>query len=346
MKAMALTEFGKDLVELELEDPTPADDEVILDVTACGICQTDLKIVAGVHSSSKRVRLPFVPGHEITGIVSSIGRNVKGWNVGDHAVVYFYLTCGTCKFCQAGRTQLCSGFKNGSAFTIGFTRNGGYGEKVRVPARNLVKISPEVPAQEAAVIPDALSTAVHAVVDTGDVRIGERVLIFGAGGVGLHALQIARLCGAHTIVADISEEKLQLAKQLGAHETLLTNSDDVSGLRVDKIIETSGVLADNMWLMGVLEAGGTLAVVGNKVGANLSTGVMQLTANEHIIKGSRASGIGHVRTAVDLVERGLVKPIVGTMYAFTQVNEALADLKSGKINGRGVMCKSLTVSSV
>lgn len=339
MKAMALLEFKKRLEEIELEDPTPADDEVILDVTACGLCQTDLKITAGIHPSSKRVQLPFVPGHEIAGTVAEVGRDVKGWQVGDAAVVYFYLTCGACKFCRAGKTQLCLGFKNNSAFTLGFTRNGGFGEKVKVPARNLVKISPQVSPPEAAIIPDAIATAVHAVVDTGDVRLGERVLVFGAGGVGLHALQVVRLCGAHTIVADVDPEKLRLAKQLGAHETLLIGKDDVSALQVDKIIETSGVLADNMWLLDALEIGGTLVVVGNKVGASLTAGTMPLTAKEHIIKGSRASNINNVKTAVDLVERGLLKPVIGTVYPFSQVNEALEDLRSGKINGRGVLCR-------
>lgn len=339
MKAMAITEFGKDLELLTFEDPIPGPGEVIVDVLACGICQTDLKIVAGTHPSSKKVKLPFVPGHEIVGRVAVIGEGVEGLAIGDQVIVYFYVGCGCCKYCQEERVPLCTGFRTGKAFTLGFSRFGGYGEKVKVPATNLIRISDSVPPEEAAIIPDAISTAVHAVVNRADVQEGDRVMIFGAGGVGLHAMQIAKICRAHVMVADVDEGKLSLATELGADEVFLCGQDDPGKLNFNKLIETSGVLSSNMWAMDYLEPGGCAVIVGNKIGAVLQPKVMDITSKELEIKGSRASSIKDVQIAADMVERGLIKAIVGTKYRFEDVNQALQDLKAGKINGRGVLVR-------
>ena len=339
MKAMALIEFDKELQEIELPDPVPGENDVILDVAACGVCQTDLKIVAGTHPSSRQIKLPHVPGHEIAGVVSAVGRNVKGWNLGDRAIVYLTAGCGTCKFCRKGRDQLCLGFRDGSASSFGFTRNGGFGEKVKVPVRNLVRYSDKISDEAASIIPDALATAVHAVMNRGTVCPGERVLIFGAGGVGLHTLQAAHLCGAYTIIADIDEDKLKLARQYGADQTVLVGKDDFSRLKVDKIFETSGVLSKNMWLMDALEIGGTLIIVGYRPDAVLQAGITEIVAREYEIKGSRGCTYTDLVTSVELVERGLITPLVGTKYSFRQVNQALADLKAGKISGRGVLSR-------
>ena len=338
MKAMALVEIGKPLEEIELDDPIPADNEVILEVTACGVCQTDLKIISGVHPTIKRLKkLPHVMGHEIAGVVRETGSNVKDWQIGDRAVVSFYIGCGTCKFCHTGRTPLCTNLQD----SIGFTCNGGFAEKVKVPANNLVRISSKIPDEEAAIIPDAIGTAVHAVIDRGEVRVGERVLILGAGGVGLHALQVIRMCGAYTIVADIDNRKLELAKQFGADETVFANKENAALIKVDKIFETSGALCDNMWLLDCLERGGTIITVGYRVDATMKIDVMSLVSNEYVIKGSRACAITSVQAAVDMVERGLLKPIVSVRYPFSQANEALADLAAGKIDGRAVLCRTL-----
>lgn len=339
MKAMAIKEFKERLEKMEFPDPHAGDGEVVLDVTACGICQTDLKIVAGIHPSSKRVHPPFVPGHEVVGKVSEIGPGVEGWELGDSAIVYFLVGCGECKFCKEGRTPLCTGFRKNKAFSIGFTKYGGYGEKVVVPATNLIRISENLSLAEAAIIPDAISTAVHAIINRAEVTKGDRVLIFGAGGIGLHALQIAKICGGYVIVADIDPEKLNLAKELGADETFEVGKDDPETIMANKIVETSGVFADNLWVVDRLENGGTIVVVGNKVGAVLGMKIMDLTSRELTVKGSRASSYKDVVTAVDMVERGLIKAIVGTTYSFGQVNEALDDLKKGRINGRGVLVR-------
>lgn len=334
MRAMALTEFGKQLEAIVIEDPVPIDGEVILDVKACGVCQTDLKVAAGIHPTSRQASLPLVPGHEIVGVVKEIGRNVKDWQPGDRAVVYFYIGCGLCRFCHTGQEPLCINLKH----TIGFTLNGGFAEKVKVPARNLVKISRDVPDQEAAIIPDAVATAVHAVVDRAEVKVGERVLVIGAGGVGIHVLQVAHLCGAYTVVVDVDEHKLALARQLGADETHVVNDKMVIGTRVNKIVETSGALPDNEELSEALEKGGTIVVVGYKVGKLMALGIMELVSEEYVIKGSRASSFTNLTVAVDLVEKGLIKPVVGAMYSFSEINDVLAQLEAGEISGRAVLC--------
>jgi D-arabinose 1-dehydrogenase-like Zn-dependent alcohol dehydrogenase len=335
MKAMAIPAFGERLVPIDIPDPEPANGEVTLAVKACGVCRTDLKVWHGQLPQVRRAPLPLVPGHEIVGVVDSMGPDVSGWKVGDRAVVYFYVGCGQCPPCRVGRPTLCYNLRN----QIGFTCNGGYAQKVRVPAGNLVRISDRVPDSEAAIIPDAVGTAVHAVLDKAEVQPGDRVLVTGAGGVGLHIIQLVHLSGGFTVVADVDRSKLVMAEELGADEIhLITGLDALPGsIRVNKAIEASGALRDCGHITRVLEPAGRLVIVGYTVGEALKTGALDLVSNEFDVRGSRASNPCNVVTAVQLVEQGKIRPIIDCVFPLGEANEVLSKLSAGELKARAVL---------
>jgi len=335
MKAMAIHRFGDPLERITIEDPVAGYGEAVLRVTGCGVCRTDLKVMRGQLPVVQRAVLPLVPGHEIVGVVESLGPEVDGWSVGDRAVVSHFVGCGTCAACREGRPTRCLNIQ----YQIGFNRNGGYAEKVKVPARNLVRIAPHVPDAEAAVIPDAVATAVHAVVDRARVGVGDKVLVIGAGGVGLHAAQMAMICGAHTTVVDVDEEKVATARGLGVDDAHRVGGLDrlPPSLRVNKVIEASGALRDFKPIGDILERGGTLVLVGYTMGESLTANIKDVITAEFEIKGSRAAVVKDLAMAVDLVERGKLRPVIDTTVPLTEANEALARLEAGEFKGRAVL---------
>jgi alcohol dehydrogenase len=335
MKCMVIRAFHEKLEMMTLPDPEPGTGEVILNVKACGVCRTDLKVWHGQLPQVQKAGVPLVPGHEIVGLVESIGPDVTGWKAGDRAVVYFYVGCGQCPACRVGRPTLCYNLRN----QIGFTCHGGYAEKVRVPASNLVRISDRISDAEASIIPDAVGTAVHAVLDKAEVQAGDRVLVTGAGGVGLHIIQLVHLSGAYTVVADIDRSKLAMAEESGADEVHLISGLDAipSSIRVNKVIEATGQLRDCGHVTRALEPGGRLVIVGYTVGESLAIGALDLVSSEFDVRGSRASNPSNVVTAVHLVEQGMVHPVIDTIFPLADANVALSKLSAGELKARAVL---------
>jgi 2-desacetyl-2-hydroxyethyl bacteriochlorophyllide A dehydrogenase len=335
MKGMAIREFGMQLEWATLPDPEPRRGEVLLKVRACGVCRSDLKVIEGVLPITRRAKLPLIPGHEIVGVVEAVGIDVMRWRPGDRAVAHLYVGCGQCAACRDGHDTHC----RGTLHELGFDLNGGYAEYVVVPARNLVRVSGGVSDAEAAILPDAVSTAVHAVEDQAAVRPGDRVLVVGAGGVGIHVVQLCALLGAHTTVVDLDDTRLALARQYGADESqLIRRLGDVRGaVRVGKVIDAAGALEDLSWAESVLDPGGIVVTVGYSVGGTMSFEVMTLIAAELEIRGCKASTFANLVTAVDLVERGRIRAVVGAEFAMSEANLALASVASGAAIGRAVL---------
>jgi D-arabinose 1-dehydrogenase-like Zn-dependent alcohol dehydrogenase len=205
---MVLDRFGGPMTWRDVPDPKPGPREVLVGVRANALCATDLKISDGAVSS---VTLPHILGHEAAGEVVEIGEGVEGLEPGTHVTVYPTLGCGVCEACRTGRENLCQ-----RAPRTGFERDGGLSEYLLIPDRNAVRIDRAVPLEEAAILPDAVATAYHALVHRAKVRVGETVVVVGVGGLGIHAVQVARLIGARVIAADLAPEKLQAAEKFGA----------------------------------------------------------------------------------------------------------------------------------
>jgi len=196
---------------MDVAIPRVAAGEVRVEVAAVGLCGTDVSIVFGEHGGGSEGGTVTL-GHEIAGRVGAVGEAVDGWAIGDAVVVSPIVTCGRCFACARGQGQVCERKR-----VIGIDIDGGLAEQVVVPARNLVRLPEGISPEVGAIVTDAVATPFHALADRAGLRPGESIAIFGVGGLGQHAIQLARLFGAGRIVAvDIRSEPLALARELGA----------------------------------------------------------------------------------------------------------------------------------
>jgi 2-desacetyl-2-hydroxyethyl bacteriochlorophyllide A dehydrogenase len=208
MKAVRLVEIGKPLQEQEVPIPAVTEHDVLVRVKAAGICHSDVHYRAGKSPVSA---LPQTLGHEVAGIIEKIGAGVANNRVGERVCLHYLLTCGDCDYCRQGREQFCV---NGTM--IGKHRDGGYAEYITVPARNAVPLPDAVSFEQGAVLMCSTSTSFHAL-RKARLRAGETVAVFGAGGLGMSAIQLAYAMGATAVFAvDISPQKLATAETYGA----------------------------------------------------------------------------------------------------------------------------------
>ncbi len=337
MKTMVLSQYNTPLEVHDREIPEVEPGEVLLKVKACGICQTDLKIIRGAIPPPI-VTLPHVLGHEVAGEVTAVGDHVSGLQEGDVGVVYTYVTCHNCELCLTGRENICSHLER-----IGFEREGGFAEYLKVPARNFCSFNKNQPIEKMAILADAIGTSYHAITGLAKVRPGQNVLIVGAGGLGIHAVQIAKLRGAHVTVVDLDPNARDLAKTYGADETLdstdapkaITDLTEDRGM--DVVIEIVGHPQTLDWSLPALKSGGKLILVGYAPEHPFALNTMMMHYNEYEIIGCRFVTKAELRELIQLVESGKIKPVVTQTFPFDQVNEALETLKAGEITGRIVL---------
>lgn len=341
MKSMAVVAFGEPLVPREVAMPQLREGEVMVKVLACGVCRTDVKIVGGQMSFSRTQRLPHIPGHEIAGEIVSLGPGVSA-PLGQRVVVFNYWGCGRCPYCLAGQENLCDNLLG----FVGFTTPGGFEEFLAVPASHVLPVPPTVSAVESAAMSCALGTGYHAVVTRGRVQAGETVVVLGAGGVGLHALQFARVAGCRTVAVDINPSKLVAARSLGASEALTPQEaqsrvpEMTGGRGADLVIECVGTgEATTQTALGLVRKGGRIVQVGYttdpKHFPHLPTDAVAL--REVSLIGARYITRPELARAIELVGRGLVRPVISDVMDFSQANEALARVRADEAVGRIVL---------
>lgn len=196
---------------LEMQDipiPDIGERDVLVKVKAAGICHSDAHYRAGISPVRP---VPLTLGHEVAGVVQKIGSQVTNVKIGDRVCLHYNITCGDCYHCSTGNDQFCE-----KVLMLGHYTNGGYAEYISVPARNAIHLPDEIPFEQGATLMCASATAFHALKKS-RLKTGERVAIFGAGGLGQSAVQLAKAFGALEVyVVDINEEKLNLAKEYGA----------------------------------------------------------------------------------------------------------------------------------
>ena len=208
MKAIRLVEIGKPLQMQEVPMPSVGQHDVLVRIKAAGICHSDVHYRAGVSPVKP---MPITLGHEIAGVVEEVGRLVSQVKVGDRVCLHYLVTCGECHYCSTGNEQFCT-----TGRMIGKHRDGGYAEYIAVPARNAIPLPPEIPFEQGAILMCSSATCLHALRKS-RLRAGETVAIFGVGGLGMSAVQLAKAFGALDVYAvDINPEKLRLAAQYGA----------------------------------------------------------------------------------------------------------------------------------
>jgi propanol-preferring alcohol dehydrogenase len=231
MKAIRMVEVGKPLELHEIPLPNIEDKDVLVRVRAAGICHSDAHYRAGRSSMGM---MPITLGHEVAGVIERIGAQVTNIKVGERVCLHYNISCGNCTYCNMGNDQFCDTVR-----MIGHHLDGGYAEYIAIPARNAIRLPDEIPFEEGATLMCASATAFHAL-SKGRVKAGETVAIFGVGGLGLSAIQLAKGMGAVEVYAvDIQPDKLELASEYNAIPIDARRVDAVEEIR--KLTKRRGV---------------------------------------------------------------------------------------------------------
>jgi D-arabinose 1-dehydrogenase-like Zn-dependent alcohol dehydrogenase len=339
MKAVVLREFGPatNLRVEEIPIPEPRPNEVLIRVQACGVCYHD---VINRRGQLPRTRLPGVLGHEICGEVAGIGTSVRRFSVGDRVASLQRVHCGTCHYCTDSRPMLC---RSGAVF-FGEEIPGGYAEYVSSAEHVLARVPANVRSSAAAVVACTLGTAVHVLCNRASVKPGQSVLITGAsGGVGVHAIQLARLLGAQVLAVTSSPQKVEWLRACGAEKVIcapdLHFSREVkllTGEGVDVVVEVVGSATMDQSLHAVRN-GGKLVVVGNVVSGSASLNPGLVILKELEVIGSFATTLQELDYALHLVERGSIRMILAHELRLEEASRAHELLESRAVMGRIVL---------
>lgn len=336
MKAAVLKEFQKPLVVEEIPIPSPGPGEVLIQVKGSGLCATDLHIRDG---NIPTVKVPYVPGHEMAGIVAELGEGVTGHPLGEHVVVGIDVICGKCDQCKRGNGHLCR-----ERVRIGFERNGSHEEYCVVPQDCIFPIREDIPLDEACILPDAVACMYHTLKDRGEVKKGDKVLIYGAGALGIQGVQIAKYLGATVYVSGRTQSKLNASREFGADVLINTREKDLQkeimelteGLGCDVIIDLVGLSDSIDYLLRVLRPGGKLVEVGY-TDQTFTVNYQETVVKEKAIIGIRGCTRENLKECIKLVEDGVLKPYIFKKYPLEQINEALEGLEKFQSVGRSVI---------
>ena len=339
MKATVLTRFGApDVLEAgEIARPTRRMDQMLVRVAACGVCGHDLLNREGHFPDTHP---PCVMGHEIAGVVEEVGELVDGFAPGDRVALTQRISCGTCPACRAGRDNLC---RAGPGF-YGEQISGGYGEFVIASARNAVLLPADIDLEVGSILSCAIGTGLHAL-NRAQLLPGDTVVITAAsGGVGLHAVELARALGLRVIATTSSESKVDTLKEAGAHEIIPAADgqfhkmvrDLTGGAGADAVIEIAGAPTFASSLRS-LAAGGRLVAVGN-----VQPGSVPLNPALSILKEIEIVGSGHalvsdLRRVVDLVARRVIRPRIREKIPVRDAARAHKLLATGAGGGRVIL---------
>lgn len=334
MKAAVIQEFKQPLDVQDVPVPVPEADEVLIKVEACGVCHSDLSIADNDWPQLKRIiKKPLIPGHEVVGRVVKRGENVQHLEEGDRVgVAWLHWSCGTCELCEEGLENLCPN----QAITGGSV-DGGYAEYIKAKASHALKVPAALTPAEAAPLFCA-GVTVYRAVKTAGFQPGQRVAVFGVGGLGHLAVQIAKTFGAKVIAVDIAGDKLELAKQLGADQVINAANEDV--LKIFRgiggvhaaIVASSAKAAYNQAFYAVRSAG-TLMVVG------LPSDELSFPAilmREIKIRSVATGTRDDLRETLNLAAAGKIRCLIETSE-LKKVNEIFSQMRQGQIRGRVVI---------
>jgi propanol-preferring alcohol dehydrogenase len=336
MKAAVLHEIRKPLAVEEVERPRPGDNDVLIQVEACGVCHSDLSIADGDWKQFAGItKLPLIVGHEVAGKVVEVGSGVRDLKPGDRVgVPWIHWSCGECEFCRDDFENLCSKQK-----ITGLTVDGGYAEFVKAPASHATKIPDAVPSIQAAPLFCAGVTVYRAIVQARPQR-GERLAVFGVGGLGHLAIQIAVNMGLEVAAIDVADDKLALAQSLGAAHTFNAGTTNVvKEMRrrgsAHIVLVTSGSKAAYDTAFYCVRPTGTLLAVG--LPANeISFPAIMMAAGEVNIKASAVGTREDLRQVLALAAEGKLHVQVASR-PLAEANAVLDEMRAGKVSGRIVL---------
>ena len=348
MYSQQIIEWGEPLQGRETPTPEPQGTEVLVRVTACGVCHSDIHIWDGgfdlgggqrLSLAERGVNLPFTMGHEVVGDVVALGPEAEGVEVGQQRIVFPWIGCGTCPVCERGEELLCMAPR-----TVGTRKPGGYADHVIVPhARYLIDYT-GIPTDLACTYACSGVTAYSALKKVDSLREDDHLLIIGAGGVGMSAVHFAgSVVKAKVIVADVDGDKRAAARQAGAWQTIDNSEPDA----IARVVEmTGGGAAASIDFVGapatgglgfhVLRKGGTMVSVG-LYGDAMPLSLALMPLKMVTIQGSYVGSLEEMHEMMALVQGGQVAPIPLETRPLNQATEALADLRAGRVMGRVVL---------
>jgi S-(hydroxymethyl)glutathione dehydrogenase / alcohol dehydrogenase len=350
-KAAVCRAFGKPLVIEEIELAPPGPGEIRVKISACAICHSDIFYMDGAWGGE----LPAVYGHEAAGIVEEVGPGVAHLKAGDHAVVTLIRSCGRCLSCAEGAQVFCDAVfpldqkspltaQDGKAIVHGM-RTGAFAEHVVVDASQAVAIGKDVPLESASLVACGVLTGAGAVINTAGVMAGNSVVVIGCGGVGLNSVQGARLAGCSVIIAvDLSDAKLDAARQFGATHVVNPQRDDLggqisaitNGRKADYVFVTVGAKSAIEQAFGLMRRGGATVIVGMPAaGVTTSFDPGWLAADGQRILGSK---MGSARVQIDVPKlidlyrqkRLMLDELISGRYQLDEINEAVDSVRRGE----------------
>jgi len=354
MQAARIIKPKEPLEVKQLETPKPRGSQVLVKVQSSGVCHSDIHLWDGgytglngqfLKTTDRGVKYPLTPGHEIAGIISDMGEDAKdmakdAFRQDQKVMVYPWIGDGLCPACRVGDENLCDNPRS-----LGVYRDGGYAEYVLVPNyRYLLPIPENLDTETAATLSCSALTAYGAVKNTA-IKPDNNIVIVGAGGLGIMAIQLAKaVFGARIIVIDLGDEKLKVAKENGADETINSkNEDPVSKVMeltnkkgADAVIDFVNASKTVETDMQLLRKRAKVVLVG-LFGGELKLNLVSMPTRAYSIIGSYTGNIQDMAELVSLANRKVIKPVISDRFKLSEATDALTKLKEGKIIGRGVI---------
>lgn len=341
MKAYQVVANGKPLEEKELETPTPSGQEILLKTISCGVCHSDIHIHDGYFDLGGGAKLPtpllepLTMGHEIFGEVVAIGDAVTDVKLGEKYVAYPWIGCGNCALCNEDKTHYCMNNTN-----LGVNVGGGYGDHVVVPGAQYLFAAGDTPENLAGSYACRGLTAFSALKKAAPFADDQSLVIISAGGLGLLALKIVRATyGINPIVVDIDDDKLAVAKGLGASGVINSAAEDataklleLTGGGATSIVDFVGAESTANFGYQCLARGGILVVVG-LFGGQIAIPLPVHILTEKKIVGSYVGSLGEMADLMALVAAGKIEPVEVESRNVSEANRTLAEMKTGKLKG-------------
>jgi propanol-preferring alcohol dehydrogenase len=349
MKSAKIIEINQPLQIYESKTPKPKGSQVLVKVQSSGVCHSDIHLWEGgyegpqgqfLKTTDRGVKYPLTPGHEVAGIIDSLGEQTEGFAKNEKVLVYPWIGDGLCPACRIGEENLCD-----KPRSLGIYNDGGYADYVLVPSyKYLVKLGDEIDTDISAPLSCSALTA-YGAVKNGNLTPNDNVVIVGTGGLGLMAIQLAKaITGSRIIALDRDDEKLKAAKENGADDIINSTKEDAvkavmeltERMGADAVIDFVNASSTVEVDMNFLRRRAKLVLVG-LFGGELKLNLITMPTRSYKLIGSYTGSMNDLIELVSLAKRGIIKPVISNRFRLDEATKALEMLKDGKILGRGVI---------
>ena len=349
MKSAKIIEINQPLQIQENKTPKPKGYQVLVKVQSSGVCHSDIHLWEGgyegpqgqfLKTTDRGVKYPLTPGHEIAGVIDSLGEQTEGFKKNEKVLVYPWIGEGLCPACRTGEENICD-----KPRSLGIYNDGGYSDYVLIPNyKYLVKLGDELDTDTSAPLSCSALTA-YGAVKNGNLTPNDNVVIVGTGGLGLMAIQLAKaITGSRIIALDRDDNKLKAAKENGADDIINSKKEDpvkcvmelTDKMGADAVIDFVNASTTVDVDMNLLRRRAKLVLVG-LFGGELKLNLITMPTRSYKLIGSYTGNMNDLIELVSLAKRGIIKPIISNKFRLEEATKALRMLKNGKILGRGVI---------